>query len=194
MKQAINVDDYFLGPVCKYSLDCPICKEDSIREDDNASITLKDHVTLINTAGEFTDVRAFYYFTDKGILWSVSNNGIFISDDRLNKKGYVEINFGFDARRVDGITPFGGKFVVYVYNEEENVHNLVTISSDDSRINPVVESVIPILNNPGINAVQLIKSLGNRIFILDNKLDTNGKGEVYVITGSNQDGGQKFTY
>lgn len=74
-----------------------------------------------------------------------------------------------------------------------NVHNLVTVAADD-KMNPIIESVIPIFNNPGINAVQIMKSLGNRVFILDNKLDTTGKGEIYVITFSNDDGGQKFTY
>ena len=149
-------------------------------------------MTLVGSS-EFPNVRAFYYFTEKNKLWSVTNEGIYVTDQNLNHSNFVEINFGFSSRRVDGIAEFGNKFIIYAYNEEDNVHNLVTISADE-QFNPVVESIIPILNNPGINAVQLIKAVGNRIFILDNKLDTNGKGEVFVITASSQDGGQMFAY
>lgn len=56
--------------------------------DNNASITLQDHVTWLAEA-EITNARGFYYFTDNNTLWTVTNEGIYVTDSNLKQFNYV---------------------------------------------------------------------------------------------------------
>jgi hypothetical protein len=90
-----------------------------------------------------------------------------------------------------GFAPYNSKFFVAIKNLDDKNYYLILVSTDDSRENINIESITQVTKDPEvvINNFQIMKTYGNRIFLLDNRLDATGAGNVFVFTTSTDDKG-----
>lgn len=88
-----------------------------------------------------------------------------------------------------------GNIVILINNVTNAQNSFVVASVNPNKetatiLPPILISKSPIIFNPLV-----VKTLGNRIFVLDNTMDGKGQGLVYVFTINNSTSGDiSFSY
>lgn len=170
----LPADSYFVGPIVKYSIECPYCGQ---------QIKLVDHVTHLASGDDLENIKGFYFFEDKSRLWALNDSGVFVTDENLTLEAAQPFAFQSPSIHSLGWAEYNGKLIVLMMDSTNSTPYFVTVASaDGSRENLIISGLIPLVSSPLIRSAQAIKALGNRIFVLDNNFNAKGNGAVLVYT------------